>query len=184
MHFSRRMIVLDAADLDAESAFWAGLLGGTVMAGDRWHTIWVDGTWQFGIQLVPNHVPPDWPDGTPQQIHFDLYVDDVRDLDDAHERVIGLGGRLLKLSDDRNQVSGAQIYADPAGHPFCICWLPPQIGDRVRLTYPDGSEVEGVWAGETDSDNRTVPVLRLDDGSVHRDDAGQGRRKLVRGAND
>lgn len=123
MKIDRRMIVLDAADLDAESAFWAGLLGGTVMAGDTWHNIWVDGEWQFGVQLSPSHVPPAWPDGSPQQIHFDLYVDD---LDAAHERVIGLGGRLLRAADDRAAESGAQVYADPAGHPFCLCWLPAQ----------------------------------------------------------
>jgi predicted enzyme related to lactoylglutathione lyase len=184
MHISRRMIVFDAADLHAESAFWAGLLGGTVQAGDRWHSIWVDGTWQLGVQLVPDHVPPEWPDGTPQQVHFDLYFDDVRDLDAAHEEVIGLGGRLLKETADRSQVSGAQVYADPAGHPFCLCWLPPQVGDRVKLTYPDGSEVEGVWAEETDNDSRPVPVLRLDDGTVHRDVAGHGRRRVVREKND
>jgi predicted enzyme related to lactoylglutathione lyase len=115
------MIVFDAADLDAESAFWAGLLGGTVDAGDRWHNIWVDGEWQFGVQLAPNHVPPTWPDGAPQQIHLDLYVDDI---EAAHEHVIWLGGRLLKAADDPAAASGAQVYADPAGHPFCLCWLP------------------------------------------------------------
>ena len=128
MQISRRMIVFDAADLEAESAFWAGLLGGTVMASDRWHNIWVDGEWQLGVQLAPDHVPPEWPDGTPQQIHFDLYIDD---LDAAHDEVIGLGGRLLKAAEDRSAVSGAQVYADPAGHPFCLCWLPPQPGDRL-----------------------------------------------------
>lgn len=125
MHFARRMIVLDAADPATESAFWAGLLGGTVMAGDRWHNIWVDGEWQFGIQHAPNQVPPEWPDGTPQQIHLDLYVDDLNALDEAHEEVLALGGRLLKPAD-RTAVAGAQVYADPAGHPFCLCWLPPQ----------------------------------------------------------
>lgn len=103
------MIVFDAADLHAESAFWAGLLGGTVQVGDRWHSIWVDGTWQLGVQLVPGHVPPEWPDGTPQQVHFDLYFDDVRDLDAAHEEVIGLGGRLLKETADRSQVGCAGL---------------------------------------------------------------------------
>lgn len=85
MKIRHRMIVFDAADIHAESAFWAGLLGGTVEAGDRWHNIWVDGGWQLGVQLAPDHVPPDWPDGRPQQIHLDFYVDD---FDAAHEQVI------------------------------------------------------------------------------------------------
>ncbi|TWD80005.1 putative enzyme related to lactoylglutathione lyase [Kribbella amoyensis] len=118
-----KMIVLDAADLEAESAFWAGFLGGTVEKSNRWHNIWVDGDWQLGIQLAPNHVPPDWPDGTPQQLHLDFYVDD---LDAAHAEVVALGARLLKAAEDRSTPSGFQVYADPAGHPFCLCWLPPR----------------------------------------------------------
>ena len=42
----------------------------------------------------------------------------------AHDEVIRLGGRLLKAADDRTAVRGVQTYADPAGHPFCVCWLP------------------------------------------------------------
>ena len=70
------MIVLDAADIDAVSTFWAGFLDGTVEKwGDRWHSIWVDGEWALGVQSAPNHVQPDWPDGAPQQIHFDFAFD-------------------------------------------------------------------------------------------------------------
>jgi predicted enzyme related to lactoylglutathione lyase len=119
-----RSIVLEAADLHAESAFWAGLLDGTVEAGERWHNIWIDGTWQLAVQLAPNHVPPAWPDDTsPQQIHLDFYLED---LEAGHRRVLELGGRLLKAADDPAVPSGFRVYADPAGHPFCLCWLPPQ----------------------------------------------------------
>ncbi|TDO54903.1 putative enzyme related to lactoylglutathione lyase [Kribbella sp. VKM Ac-2527] len=124
MKIKHRMIVLEAADLHAESAFWAGLLGGTVEANQRWHNIWVDGDWQLGVQLAPNHVPPRWPDDTsPQQIHLDFYLED---LEAGHERVLELGGRLLKAADDSAVPSGFRVYADPAGHPFCLCWLPSQ----------------------------------------------------------
>ncbi|WP_329477816.1 hypothetical protein OG555_37135 [Kribbella sp. NBC_01484] len=41
-----------------------------------------------------------------------------------NDEVIGLGGRLLKAADDRTAARGVQTYADPAGHPFCVCWLP------------------------------------------------------------
>ena len=78
--------MFDTADLAAESGFWAGLLGGTVEAEDDWHSVVVDGEWRLGVQLAPNHVPPDWPDGTPQQqIHLDLWVDD---LEAAHEKAV------------------------------------------------------------------------------------------------
>jgi catechol 2,3-dioxygenase-like lactoylglutathione lyase family enzyme len=119
MKLSRQIVVFDAADLEAESTFWARLLGGTVHADKDWHSIVVDGEWKFGVQLAPDHVPPEWPDGTPQQIHLDLWVDD---LEAAHEETMALGARLLKAADDPQADEVFQVYADPAGHPFCLCW--------------------------------------------------------------
>jgi predicted enzyme related to lactoylglutathione lyase len=119
MKFARQIIVFDAADPAAESAFWAGLLGGTVEAEDDWHTVFVDGKPYIGVQLAPDHVPPDWPDGTPQQMHLDLYVDD---LQAAHDEAMKLGATMLRPTDDAESAEGYQVYADPAGHPFCFCW--------------------------------------------------------------
>jgi hypothetical protein len=118
---TRRIVVFDAADLAAESTFWASLLSGTVVTDDDegWHSVVVDGEWCMGVQLAPDHVPPEWPDGAPQQIHLDLWVDD---LAGAHEQAIALGARLLKAADDLAADEGFQVYADPAGHPFCLCW--------------------------------------------------------------
>ena len=77
MQINRQVLVFDAADLAAESSFWAGVLDGTVDAEDDWRKVIVEGEPRVGVQLAPNHVPPDWPDGTPeQQIHLDLWVDD------------------------------------------------------------------------------------------------------------
>ena len=120
MKINRQIVVFDAADLAAESTFWAGLLGGSVVAEDDWHNVVVDGEWRLGMQLAPNHVPPDWPDGSQQQqIHLDLHVDDIRA---AHEEAISLGARLLQPAADLEAVEGHQVYADPAGHPFCLGW--------------------------------------------------------------
>ena len=119
MKIARQIVVLDAADLAAESTFWAELLGGTVDAEDDWHNVYVDGEPRLAVQFAPGHVPPNWPDGTSQQIHLDLFVDDVRA---AHDEVISLGARLLKTTDDIESTEGYQVYADPAGHPFCLCW--------------------------------------------------------------
>ncbi len=58
MNISRRVIVFDASDIDAESTFWSGLLGGTVHRAEDWHSIVVDGEWVMGAQLAPNHVAP------------------------------------------------------------------------------------------------------------------------------
>jgi predicted enzyme related to lactoylglutathione lyase len=119
LKITQQIIVFDAADLAAESSFWAGLLGGTVKEDDDWHNVFVDGEWRLGIQLAPNHVAPDWPNGTPQQIHLDLWPDD---LQAAHEQALALGARLLQPSENLEAAVGFQVYADPAGHPFCLCW--------------------------------------------------------------
>jgi len=123
MRTVREVIVFDAADLQAESAFWAGILGGHVFADEAWHTV-IDsaGEWRIGVQLAPNHVPPDWPDGTPQQVHLDLHVEDPRA---AHDEAVTLGARLLQPAPDLDSAEGHQVYADPAGHPFCIGWGQP-----------------------------------------------------------
>lgn len=119
MDITRRITVFDTDDLESESAFWAALLGGTVEKEDDWHTLLVDGSSQMGFQLAPDHQRPEWPDGTPQQIHLDLYVTDVMA---AHTEALALGATLLKAADDTSSAEGFQVYADPAGHPFCLCW--------------------------------------------------------------
>ena len=120
MRINHQVVVFDAADLASESSFWAGVLKGTVDAEDDWHMVIVDGEPRVGVQLAPNHVPPDWPDGTPQQqLHLDLWVDD---LTAAHEHVMSLGARLLQAAEDPAAAEVFQVYADPAGHPFCLCW--------------------------------------------------------------
>jgi catechol 2,3-dioxygenase-like lactoylglutathione lyase family enzyme len=121
MKIARQIIVFDAADLATESAFWAGVLGGRVVADDddNWHSVVdADGEWRMGVQLAPDHTPPDWPHGSPQQVHLDLHVDEPAR---AHDEVIALGARLLQ-ADDLTAPEGHQVYADPAGHPFCIGW--------------------------------------------------------------
>lgn len=120
MKINSRIVVFDAADLTAESTFWAGVLGGTVDAEDNWHMVLVDGKAQVGVQLAPNHIPPDWPHGNPQQIHLDLWVPDI---DAAHEEVMSLGASLLKAAEESDEPDKFQVYADPAGHPFCLCWI-------------------------------------------------------------
>jgi predicted enzyme related to lactoylglutathione lyase len=122
MKIKYQVVVFDAADLAAESRFWAGVLGGTVDAEDDWHMVFVDGAPRVGVQLAPNHVPPEWPDGTPQQIHMDLWVDD---FDAAHDEVMSLGAKVLKAAAEvpPETPDNYQVYADPAGHPFCLCWI-------------------------------------------------------------
>jgi len=56
----------------------------------------------------------------------------------------------------------------------------PDAGDRVRLTYGDGSGCEGTWEDTPDG-----PALRLDDGTLHAHVTGQVCREVIeRGAGD
>jgi hypothetical protein len=118
----RSVVVFDAADLHAESTFWAGLLDGYVFEDEAFHSV-IDGAgeWRIGVQLAPQHVPPDWPDGAPQQVHIDLHVEDPKQ---AHHQATRLGARVLQAGDVDSD-EGHQVYADPAGHPFCIGWGQP-----------------------------------------------------------
>lgn len=120
MRFSRQVIVLDAANIEEVAQFWAALLEGKVQRSDEdWYEIELDGDYPVAIQRVVDHVPPQWPDGQPQQIHLDFFVDDIRS---EHARVLELGAEFLKASSDLDASTGFQVYADPAGHPFCLCW--------------------------------------------------------------
>lgn len=66
-------------------------------------------------------MPPQWPDGQPQQIHVDLAVDDIAA---AHRAATDAGARLLHQPEgmDDALAAGYRAYEDPAGHPFCLCW--------------------------------------------------------------
>ena len=55
-----QVVAIDAAELEPVSTFWAGVLEGTVDVDDDWHMVMDrDGVPRIGVQLAPNHVPPD-----------------------------------------------------------------------------------------------------------------------------
>jgi catechol 2,3-dioxygenase-like lactoylglutathione lyase family enzyme len=126
LRINHQVVVFDAADLAAESGFWAALLGGTVDAEDDFHMVFVDGDPRVGVQLAPDHVAPGWPDGEPpQQIHLDLWVDEIAA---AHAEVVAHGAKLVQAAAGGDSPDDFQVYADPAGHPFCLCWV--KRGDK------------------------------------------------------
>jgi predicted enzyme related to lactoylglutathione lyase len=113
-----RSIVFDCADPPRLAAFYGELLGGDVDASEpEWCEVHVDllGS-KLAFQRVAEYVPPDWPDGQPQQVHLDLTVDD---LESASARAIELGARVL---GDPVEEEGSifQVHVDPSGHPFCF----------------------------------------------------------------
>ena len=124
MDLIRHVVVFDAADVEAVSAFWAMMLDGVVVDDDpNFHCVLdVDGNWVIGVQRAPDHTPPVWPDGEPQQVHVDFHVTDPSA---AHDRALALGAELLQEATDPDAQEGYRVYADPAGHPFCLGWGHP-----------------------------------------------------------
>ncbi|MGW6460044.1 VOC family protein [Streptomyces sp. NPDC055078] len=111
-------VVLDCPDPTALARFYSRLLGGETTTDAE--SGWVQLTGVPGVPLAfqraPGHVPPKWPaPDDSQQFHLDLTVDD---LDAAEEQVLALGARAL---DTQGQGRPWRVYADPAGHPFCLC---------------------------------------------------------------
>jgi catechol 2,3-dioxygenase-like lactoylglutathione lyase family enzyme len=113
-------VVLDCRDPAALAEFYSGLLGQPVTyRGDDWVVVAASDTASgLAFQLSPDHQPPTWPDAAvPQQLHLDIMVEDVAA---AGPRVLALGATKL---------DGDGVYADPAGHPFCLVprprWAPP-----------------------------------------------------------
>lgn len=123
-------VVLDCTDTRLLANFYRELLGYQYRpghetvdpAGDDWLVI-IDpdtGT-RVAFQKVDSMPASTWPDNdtVPQQLHLDLTVPSVAELDRHHDRALALGGRLvLDRSDDKDEP--LRVYADPAGHPFCI----------------------------------------------------------------
>ncbi|MGW4892940.1 VOC family protein [Kitasatospora sp. NPDC004240] len=115
-------VVLDCADPVRLAEFYAGLLGGRVVP-DPQDPGWVEvhgfeGT-PLACQRVDDHQAPRWPGQQhPQQLHLDF---DVDDLDGEERRALALGARVLERTDRLRPDANWRVYADPAGHPFCLC---------------------------------------------------------------
>jgi hypothetical protein len=119
-----RSVVVDCPDPRALARFYAGVVGGTPREDDpEWVVLQVPGGPRLSFQRVPDHTPPEWPrsDRNAQQFHLDLAAGNSREeMDAAQERVLALGARPLDL-DDEDGGRDFRVYADPAGHPFCLC---------------------------------------------------------------
>ncbi|WP_329615904.1 VOC family protein [Streptomyces brevispora] len=109
-------VVLDCPDPVALAGFYAEVLGGEIEREEDWVDLKGATGVTLSFQAAPGFVPPQWPrpDGS-QQFHLDLTV---RDLDAAEREVLALGAKALE-AEDRERTF--RVYADPAGHPFCLC---------------------------------------------------------------
>lgn len=113
-------VVLDAADTETLARFYEQLLGFQRMRQDGdWIDLDSGQGWTLSFQHAPDHQPPRWPDPEhPQQSHLDLRVDDI---ESAEAQTLALGA--TRLDKDASDASATfRVYADPAGHPFCLCF--------------------------------------------------------------
>jgi Glyoxalase-like domain len=129
-----RQVVLDCTDARLLAEFYRQLLGLRYRPGDEppavgrpdpaghdWLVLQdVAGRAMVAFQQVAELPETTWPEGPrPQQLHLDLTVPTAADLDVQHERAMSLGARLLhdRSGDPEEPL---RVYADLAGHPFCI----------------------------------------------------------------
>ena len=134
-------VVLDCTDARMLAEFYRLLLGWRYRRGDEPPDTGPDtrgqdwlvlrdpvGGGQVAFQQVAELPEATWPEGpVPQQLHLDLTVPTAAELEVQHERALRLGARLLlDRSDDPEEP--LHVYADPAGHPFCIFSVTPAEG--------------------------------------------------------
>jgi catechol 2,3-dioxygenase-like lactoylglutathione lyase family enzyme len=117
-------VVIDCPDPGELATFYSELVGLPITyRSDGWVVVAPNDTSSgIAFQRAPDHQPPEWRSPErPQQFHLDVMVDD---LDAAEQCVLKLGARRLTGGNDESRV-----YADPAGHPFCLIprpsWAPP-----------------------------------------------------------
>ena len=104
-------LIVDCPDPLTSARFWSALLGRPITYESEDFVVVADDDTSSGLgfQRATDHRPPTWPDSAvPQQMHLDVMVDDV---EAAAPRVLALGATRL---------DGAGVFADPAGHPFCL----------------------------------------------------------------
>ena len=74
------------------------------------------------VQRVAEHQPAEWPTGAvPKQIHLELAVED---LDVAEAAAVAIGARQTGVQTAPDVF---RVLLDPAGHPFCITTLIPEV---------------------------------------------------------
>jgi catechol 2,3-dioxygenase-like lactoylglutathione lyase family enzyme len=130
----RRLLhtAIDTTDARGLAEFYRELLGLHYRAGDEPPTDgrpddadWLvlldtDGGRALAFQQVERLERTTWPThDVPMQMHLDLTVPDVGELEHHRARAEALGATLLL---DRTDEEDEPLYvlADPSGHPFCV----------------------------------------------------------------
>lgn len=134
--------VLDCHDPRRLAEFYRELLGYAYRPGDEppasgpderggdWLVLrpepeaWAAGR-GLAFQANPEYVAPVWtpepdrPGDQQMMLHLDMAVPSAASLEEQRQRVLALGGTLL-LDRSGDPDEALYVFADPAGHPFCI----------------------------------------------------------------
>jgi catechol 2,3-dioxygenase-like lactoylglutathione lyase family enzyme len=106
-------VTIDAPDASALARFYADLMGMEVTYDGPEGALIVGDGKSVMFQQVSEYSRPGWPDpARPQQGHLDIIVDD---LDTGEARALELGAARLDGGGET-----FRVFADPAGHPFCL----------------------------------------------------------------
>jgi len=107
-------VTLNASDAIALAEFYALITGGVAKGNARWATVTGPNA-DIGFQQVADFRPPQWPVGAiPMQMHLDFFVDDP---EATEARVLAAGATRFDFQPNSDHCF---VYADPAGHPFCL----------------------------------------------------------------
>ena len=115
-------VTVNAPDALALARCYAGITGGVAKGSAHWATTsGPDG--DIAFQQVADFRAPHWPDGdVPMQMHLEFFVDD---LAATEARVLAAGATRFDFQPNSDHCF---VYADPAGHPFCLStWDGPQL---------------------------------------------------------
>jgi catechol 2,3-dioxygenase-like lactoylglutathione lyase family enzyme len=112
-------LILDCPDPMALAEFYARLLDQPITYDSEDFVVVAanDRTSGLAFQRAAGHRPPTWPSPeVPQQMHLDVMVEDPA----------AAGTEVLQLGATRLD---GDVYADPAGHPFCLIRRPGWAGE-------------------------------------------------------
>jgi hypothetical protein len=115
-------VTVNAPDALALANFYAEITRGVAKGSEHWAmTTGSDGS--IGFQQVADFRAPQWPEGdVPMQMHLEFFVDD---LAATEARVLAAGATKF---DHQPNADHCFVYADPAGHPFCLTtWDAPRL---------------------------------------------------------
>lgn len=124
--------VIDTTEPRTLAEFYRKLLGYVYRPGDEptgvgeaddpdWLALTdTAGTRRLAFQQVDQLETTTWPSNeVPMQMHLDLTVRDSGELERQRQRVEELGAIVL-LDRTNDEDEPLLVFADPAGHPFCI----------------------------------------------------------------